>query len=473
MENYNKNWLPHLENSIPELAMGGGLSMYTIALEGWRRGLILKLRHLYYKKEEKVRIGYSLSYKGRTHHFNASRGDKVSKEAINICNDKNKTRDYLTKAKVPTPTGKGFVAGSENDEIIQFADSIGYPLVLKPTKGLQGKGVIVNIKDKRELEEALVHVREKLNFKDVIIEEFVQGEDCRIYVIEDKVIGAVSRVPANVVGDGKNTIRQLIDYKNKIRNNNPNHYRRSIAIDDELVSYIKSEGFTLDSIPSKGKRVFLKKTSNISSGGEPIDITDDLSPEIIDTAINAAKSIPGLVQCAVDMLVNRETSEAAVIEVNSKPLIGLHLFPEEGEARDIPKSIIDYYFPETKNSTKSFPFYFDYESSSKLLRSGATKEITVKKVPQYSPISIKLIVSGNIENIDLQNMIRKKALSVQLNGYTEIIDNKKISIVIVGKEEVVNNFKKWLENNSPNEAIVESITEQGLSQPIKMGFYIK
>lgn len=70
-------------------------------------------------------------------------------------------------------------------------------------------------------------------------------------------------------------------------------------------------------------------------------------------------------------------------------------------------------------------------------------------------------------------MIRKKALSVQLNGYTEIIDNKKISIVIVGKEEVVNNFKKWLENNSPNEAIVESITEQGLSQPIKMGFYIK
>lgn len=215
MENYNKNWLPHLEGSIPKLAMGGGLSMYTIALEGWRRGLILKLRHLYYRKEKKIRIGYSLSYKGRTHHFNASRGDRVSKKAINICNDKNLTRDYLIKANISTPSGKGFGSETNNDEIIQYADSIGYPLVLKPTKGLQGKGVIVNIKGKKELNDALISVREKMEYKEVIIEKFVQGEDCRVYVIEDKVIGAVSRVPAKIVSDGRNSIRQLINLENK------------------------------------------------------------------------------------------------------------------------------------------------------------------------------------------------------------------------------------------------------------------
>lgn len=189
--------------------------MYTIALEGWRRGLILKLRHLYYRKEKKIRIGYSLSYKGRTHHFNASRGDRVSKKAINICNDKNLTRDYLIKANISTPSGKGFGSETNNDEIIQYADSIGYPLVLKPTKGLQGKGVIVNIKGKKELNDALISVREKMEYKEVIIEKFVQGEDCRVYVIEDKVIGAVSRVPAKIVSDGRNSIRQLINLENK------------------------------------------------------------------------------------------------------------------------------------------------------------------------------------------------------------------------------------------------------------------
>lgn len=471
MENYNRNWLSHLENSIPKLAMGGGLSMYTIAMEGWRRGLNLKLRHLYYRKEEKIRIGYSLSYKGRTHHFNASRGDKVSEEAINICNDKNMTRDYLTKANVPTPAGKGFIADSQDEEILQFADSIGYPLVLKPTKGLQGKGVIVNIKDKKELKEALFHVRGKMKFKDVIIEEFVQGEDCRIYVIDGKIIGAVSRVPANIVGDGKNNIRQLIKLKNKIRNNNPNHYRRPIITDDELINYIKSEGFTIDSVPPEGKRVYLKRTSNISTGGEPIDITDDLSSKISDIAIKATQAIPGLVQCAVDMLVDQETNEAVVIEVNSKPLIGLHLFPEEGKARDIPKAIIDYYFPETKERDKGLSFYFDYESSSQLIRSGATKEITVKKIPQYSPVSIKLIVSGDLENVDFQSWIRRKALSQQLNGQTEKINNREVSIIIVGKKEAVDEFKIWLRNNSPNKANIDSITEEEWNQPIKMGFY--
>ena len=122
-----KSWLPHLENSIPIEARGYSVSMYSIALEGWRRGLTLKFIN---KNRRKSEIYYSLAYNGREHLFTVSRGDKVSDEALEICRNKHLTKKYLKKAGIPTPEGEVFKKNIPDNEIINYANTLEYPLVI-------------------------------------------------------------------------------------------------------------------------------------------------------------------------------------------------------------------------------------------------------------------------------------------------------------------------------------------------------
>ncbi|WP_017187689.1 acylphosphatase [Alkalibacillus haloalkaliphilus] len=472
MAEFRDNWLSTLKGPIPQKALGNKMSMYAIALEGWRRGLILKFRHTFNEKEGRVKVVYSLSYKGKKHNFAVSRGDLVSKEAINICIDKDKTKSYLLKENVPAPYGKGFTADTKDEAIINYAESIGYPLVIKPIDGLSGRGVMVNLKNKGELEKALKHVRYQLNYKEVVVEKFVTGEDSRVYVIGDKVVGAVTRIAANVIGNGKDTIQELIDKKNIERNNNPNHYKRPIKIDNKVKEYLGTYDLDLDSIPKDGERVYLKKTSNVSDGGEPIDITDILTDEMKEVAVNAMKAIPGLVHCAVDMLVDNEKNTASVIEINSKPQIGAHLFPVEGKARNIPKEIIDYYFPETKDLKTNTSYFFDFDAYLDPLLTGAAKEVTVKKVPEKQTVTKKFEVNGPARGSGYLTFIKKSALRNRLNGYVKRVGKSKVSIVVAGKRKNIETFAEFIKDNKPPKAEIKELKEKSWNEPVKLGFEV-
>lgn len=201
---------------------GFNLDAYLVALEGWRRGLALK----WYGDPSAVTdlkiIGFSplgktfsLSDDNMTHFFYRSRGDKVTNEAVDIGADKHLTKEHLIKANVPAPKGKNYSQDTSVDEIVQDALTIDFPLVVKPNFGSLGKGVTTDIKNKSELKAAIQHVRD-LDYGDVVIERFVQGVDYRIYVVDNQVVGAIKRVPANVVGDGQHTIEQLIKQKMKL-----------------------------------------------------------------------------------------------------------------------------------------------------------------------------------------------------------------------------------------------------------------
>src|SRR5690625_45197 len=107
-------WLPHLKSSIPESAKGYTTGMYSIALEGWRRGLSLKFINSFRTKSNTV---FELSDDNKTHRFTASRGDLVSQEAMEICRNKAKTKEYLIRENVPTPLGKDFPEGTKVKDI--------------------------------------------------------------------------------------------------------------------------------------------------------------------------------------------------------------------------------------------------------------------------------------------------------------------------------------------------------------------
>src|SRR5690625_1528193 len=181
---YKKDWVPQLKNSISSDAVIPGISMYAIALEGWRRGLTLK----FFVDNYGGRIKYELSNDLRSHRFDDSSGDLNTPEAYEICDDKNLTNKYLKKSQIPIPQGKTFDRSTTTQEIINYSHSIQYPLVVKPTDGLGGRGVISNIRTETELAEAVSFVRDHLKFDNIIVQQFIKGDEIRIYVLDDEVI---------------------------------------------------------------------------------------------------------------------------------------------------------------------------------------------------------------------------------------------------------------------------------------------
>src|SRR5690625_2050587 len=218
-----KEWIPFLEESIPIEAHGYKVSSYAVALEGWRRGLTLK----YYNIDRNpLKIKYSLSNQEKKHIFAGSRGDLVTKSAIKICINKYLTKKYLVESDVPTHEGERFKEDTQDSEIIDYANTLGYPLVIKPVTGSGGDGVIAGIKNEVEFKEALIYVRKELKYKQIIVERFFAGSDYRVYVIGNEVVGAFDRIPANVMGDGKSTIKKLLKRKISERQKNPALYNR-------------------------------------------------------------------------------------------------------------------------------------------------------------------------------------------------------------------------------------------------------
>ena len=109
-----------------------------------------------------------------------------------------------------------------------------------------------------------------------------------------------------------------------------------------------------DYLPTKNGKTYLRKESNISTGGDSIDVTDLVHLELKKIAIDTVKAIPGLAYAVVDLMTNKDISEKPtknsyiVIELNASPGIDIHHFPFKGKPRDVAKGIIDILFPETK-----------------------------------------------------------------------------------------------------------------------------
>lgn len=467
-----KEWLPHLKDSIPIEAQGYKVSSYALALEGWRRGLTLKYINI---QRNPLKIRYSLSDGNNEYIFAGSRGNLVTKEAIRICMNKYLTKKYLEKANVPTPKGEIFGNSSSDKEVLEYANTLGYPLVIKPISGSGGTGVIANITSEEEFLSALEYVRNDLGFSEIIVEKFFSGVDYRVYVIGDMVVGAFDRIPANVIGDGINTIETLIKFKIEERQKNPALYNRPIIVDKEVHNLLAAKGYTIKTVPKKGERVFLKTKNNVSSGGDSRDVTDELTDEIKNIAINATKAIPGLVQAGIDIIVDKENNKGVVLEINSRPSIRNHLFPMEGKARDIPKAIIDYYFPNTKKfyfDKKRPLFYFDLKSIHDIFSKGTVQEFTIPKMPTGNTQAISLEFTGDFDFDSLGKWISKYVRRLNLNGNLKFINEQKALLVIAGIKENIEVFKNIVNKELPADLYGINVEEGSWNTPIKIGFEI-
>lgn len=472
MKEQDNRFLPHLKDALPQSAHGYMSSGYSIALEGWRRGLNLRIKVSYQKRKSKV-IEFILSNEKRSHYFQITRGDLVSREAIKVCVNKDQTKKYLLKNGIETPEGGIFGEESSTQDLLNYANSLGYPLVLKPTDGTGGKGVIANIKNENELSIAIAYVRGKLNFKDLIIEKYFSGEDHRLYVVGDKVVGAFKRDPASVRGNGIDNIEVLLRKKNEDRMKVPSLQNKPIKVNTETKNLLDKHGYTMKSVPKSNELIFLKTKNNVSSGGEAVDVTDELTEEMKEIAVSATKAIPTLVQAGVDMMIDKESNSGAVLEINSRAHIRTHLFPSYGKARDIPSAIIDYYFPETRdyNRKNKSKMYFDFDFVFDAFNNGTAGYIEIPPIPRNITLKRYTLVSLELP-LKFKDWIKTTAVKNKVNGFIKKFKSGNHVLVIGGDNKDVTNFITTLKKKIATLDSQVELIPKVRSKPIMQGFHL-
>ena len=454
------------------------IDAYLVALEGWRRGLSLTFHEHNTTRTDLKLIGFdpigklfSLSSEDKNHFFYRTRGDKISNEAVDIGTDKELAKKYLKKAGVPVPEGFGFTSETPVEEVADSLFENQGPFVLKPTFGSLGKGVTTNIQTKEFFKESLDYIKTTFDYTDFIAEQHIEGEDIRVYVVGEDIAAATKRTSANVTGDGTSSIEELISIKNKSRKSNPHTVTRLIKIDDRMKAYLNKQNKELSDAPDKGETVYLKGESNISAGGDSIDVTDSIRPEVREVAVAAVKAIPDLHHAGVDMIVNEQ--EAVVIEINSTGSTALHTFPLYGESQNVAEKIIDYYFTETKNEEKSDVLYFDYKIILKQLRSNSIKQIEVTDAPVGKVHAKRYIISGKVQKVGYRIWAENNAIREGLHGYARNLKNGDVVVVVAGLDKYkVDNFKH-LCYDGPERAKVKNVREYVWNKRIKIGFEIK
>jgi cyanophycin synthetase len=290
-----------------------------------------------------VRFGWG----SKQRRIQAAEMDITSAIAEAIAQDKELTKKLLAAAGVPVPLGR---AVSSAEDAWAAALEIGLPVVVKPLDGNQGKGVTVNITDKEQLLKAYAVACEFRD--DILVEKYMPGNDFRLLVVGDKLVAAARRDPPKVLGDGVNTIKQLVDLVNLDPRRGSGHSTSltKIRFDDIAHACLAGQGFTADSVPAVGQRVNLRNNANLSTGGSATDVTDDVHPEVAARAVAAAHMV-GLDICGVDLVCDSilrpiEELGGGIVEVNAAPGLRMHLAPSFGKGRAVGEAIISSMFKE-------------------------------------------------------------------------------------------------------------------------------
>jgi len=287
-----------------------------------------------------------LGYGANQKRIQATVTSETSSIGVEIACDKEDTKYLLEQAEVEVPRGDIIRRESSLQEACRY---VGYPLVIKPAGGNHGRGITVNITN---YETAVIafHAAKEVSTA-VIVEKFVIGEDYRLLVINNRLVAAAKRTPAHVIGDGKSTVKELVDKVNTDPRRGYGHENvlTQITINDLTKNIIKAKGYTTESILKNGEMLILKDTANLSTGGTAEDVTDIVHPSNVSMAERISKIID-LDICGIDIMttdISQPLSETggAVLEVNAGPGFRMHLAPTSGLPRNVAAPVIDKLFP--------------------------------------------------------------------------------------------------------------------------------
>ena len=305
--------------------------------------------------KESIKKGITVNIVDRSENFiSLKKGDKIeyvkqatktSKDtyvSVLIMENKTVTKKVLAEKGVKVPRGEEF--DTIEAAKIKAHKYINKPIVIKPKSTNFGIGI--NIFPEGANLEDIIHAFE-IAFKNdttVLIEEFIKGKEYRFLVINDEVVGILHRVPANIIGDGEKSIKELVEVKNQdpLRGKGYVTPLEKIRLEENAELFLKQQGKNFDYIPKKDEIIYLRENSNISTGGDSVDYTDDIPQKFKDIAVKASQAA-GAKICGVDMMLEDyrdENTNYAIIELNFNPAIHIHSYPYKGRERKIADHVL-------------------------------------------------------------------------------------------------------------------------------------
>ncbi|AOT69120.1 cyanophycin synthetase [Geosporobacter ferrireducens] len=300
-----------------------------------------------------IRIGdgslLQLGYGAKRKLVQATLTERASCISVDISCDKWMTNFFMRQNGIPVPEGR--IAKNEF-EVLEVAREMGYPVVVKPYNGNQGKGVSLNINSDEDVLTAYQAVKEYTD--QALVEKYIEGRHYRILVVKDKVVAASERIPAHVVGDGVHTIAQLIEQENRNPLRGEGHEKplTKIKVDEVMMLLLKKNQRTLEEIPSEGERVYLRENDNLSTGGIAVDVTDFIHEDIKTICVRAAElielDVAGIDITTTDITKPLSVTGGALIEINAAPGIRMHHYPSSGISRNVAEEIVKSLFPDEK-----------------------------------------------------------------------------------------------------------------------------
>ena len=283
---------------------------------------------------------FTLTQGGRQIRCRESLSDLTTAVSMTLCQDKQLTHRTLARAGLNLPAQQLAGSPQENAAFLKRHGS----LVVKPVDGEQGHGVSVDLRNAEDMEEAIRRARQF--DQRVLLESFHQGLDLRVVVIGYEVVAAAVRRPAEVIGDGRHSIRELIEAQSRRRQAATGGESR-IPLDEETQRCLRDAGFELDSVLPQGERLAVRRTANLHTGGTLEDVTDQLHPELKEAAVRAARALD-IPVVGLDLLVpGADQPDYVIIEANERAGLANH------EPQPTAERFVDLLFPLSQNANLS------------------------------------------------------------------------------------------------------------------------
>jgi cyanophycin synthetase len=286
-----------------------------------------------------------LGYGARQKRVQATLTSDTGCLAADLAGDKILTKLLLDRAGIPTPRGE-VAAGPL--QAVEAAHRLGVPVVIKPCDASQGKGVSLNLNSAAAVRNAY-HLAARYSSR-IMVEEYITGRQYRLLVAGGRLVAAARRLPAQVTGDGKHTVAELVERLNRDPRRGIGHARplSRIRLDQETRATLSRQGKSVDYLPRPGEVVLLRENANLSSGGTAWDVTFKVHPDNAALAVRAA-SVVGLDVAGIDLVVPDlgkpvAPGFGALIEVNAAPGIRMHLHPSRGRGKNVAAAILDALF---------------------------------------------------------------------------------------------------------------------------------
>lgn len=333
------NWIEQLERFI-RYAQKSALGPSTASLV--KAAIERDIPWLRLNDQSLIQLGYG-KYQQR---IQATVTGRTSYIAVELAGDKDETNRILSNQGLPVPRQE-LVRSA--DSAVRMANRIGFPVVTKPYNGNHGRGISIRLMNDEEVRAGFAAAHE--HSSSVIVESFLEGDDHRLLVVNGELVAATRRTPGHVVGDGVNTVNQLIALVNQDPRRGVGHEKvlTRLVMDAQAQTMLERQNVTAETVLPAGQIVYLRSTANLSTGGTATDVTDIIHPDNRDMAVRAIRAI-GLDVGGVDFLCTNIAESykqigGGICECNAAPGFRMHVAPSEGTPRDVAGPVIDMLFP--------------------------------------------------------------------------------------------------------------------------------